>query len=207
MSEAPAAWRVIPEGHTLPLADTAVLGDVEAFTRALLHTAQCQGFFDAPRSSITADGAAWLWGIASDNFPRSVQMVDGGHARQPLAAAAPAHFPDQPTPAAAWLHAQTEVLFEGPLAPLLAELNQAGLSEFAQYFEPHQARMRSLDFREAGLPIASASVESEVKQFKQRLAAPAMRWSRPGVERMIPLRAAVLDGSFDRRWPQAACPH
>jgi hypothetical protein len=98
------------------------------------------------------------------------------------------------------------VLFEGPLDPLLAELTQAGLSEFAHYFETHQVRMRYLDFQEAGLPIGSGSVESEVKQFKQRLAAPGMRWSRPGVERMIPLRAAVLDGSFDRRWPQAACP-
>ncbi len=71
-------------------------------------------------------------------------------------------------------------------------------------FETHQARLRSLDFQEAGLPIGSGSVESEVKQFKQRLTAPGMHWSRPGAERMIPIRAAVLDGSFDQRWDQAA---
>ena len=83
------------------------------------------------------------------------------------------------------------------------DLNQAGLSEFAHYFETHQARMRYLDFQEAGLPIGSGSVESEVKQFKHRLTAPGMRWSRPGVERMIPIRPAVLDGSFDVRGDQA----
>jgi hypothetical protein len=30
-----------------------------------------------------------------------------------------------------------------------------------------------------------------------------MRWSRSGVRRMIPLRSAVLDGSFDQRWAAA----
>jgi hypothetical protein len=82
-------------------------------------------------------------------------------------------------------------------------LNEAGLSEFAHYFETHKARMRYLDSQEAGLPIGSGSVESEVKQFKQRLAGPGMRWSRPGAERMIPIRAAVLDNSFDARWASA----
>jgi hypothetical protein len=79
---------VIPDVHTVPLAYTAVLGDVEAFTRTLVHTAQGQGFFDARQSSITADGATWIWGIASDNFPHSVQIVDWCHARQHLADAA-----------------------------------------------------------------------------------------------------------------------
>jgi len=64
--------------------------------------------------------------------------------------------------------------------------------------------MHYLDFQEAGFPIGSGSVESEVKQFKQRLTAPGMHWSRPGAQRMIPIRAAVLDGSFDVRWSQAA---
>jgi hypothetical protein len=195
---------VIPAVHTVPLAYTAVLGDVETFTPALVQTARRQGFFDAPSSSITADGAPWIWSVCSDNFPQSVQIVDWYHARQHLADAAQAHFPDQPQHAAAWLQAQSDVLFEGPLNPLLAELNQAGLSEFAHYFETHQARMRYLDFQEAGFPIGSGSVESEVKQFKQRLAAPGMRWSRAGAQRMIPIRAAVLDGSFDGRWSQAA---
>jgi hypothetical protein len=204
VSDDPPDSSVIPEVHTVPLAYTAVLGDVEAFTRALVRTAQRQGFYDASQSSITADGATWIWNLSSDNFPQSVQIVDWCHARQHLADAAQARFPEQPQQATAWLQAQSDVLFEGPLASLLAELNQAGLTEFAHYFQTHQARMRYLDFQEAGLPIASGSVESEVKQFKHRLAAPGMRWSRAGAERMIPIRAAVLDSSFDRHWPQAA---
>jgi len=194
---------VIPEVHTVPLVYTAVLGDVEAFAPVLVRAAQTHGFFEAPQSSIPADGASWIWGVADCHFPHSIQIVDWYHARQHLADAAHARFPDQPQLAAAWLQAQTETLFEGPLNPLLADLNQADLSGFAHYFETHQARMRYLDFQEAGFPIGSGSVESEVKQFKQRLAAPGMRWSRAGAERMTPIRAAVLDHSFDARWANA----
>ena len=204
LSEDPPDSSVIPEVPIVPLAYTAVLGDVETFTTALVQSARRQGFFDAPQSSITADGATWIWGVSRDNFPQSVQIVDWYHARQHLAEAAQARFPEQPEQAAAWLQAQSDVLFEGPLDPLLAELNQAGLSEFVHYFQTHQARMRYLDFQEAGFPIGSGSVESAVKQFKQRLAAPGMRWSRAGAQRMLPIRAAVLDGSFDARWSQAA---
>jgi len=195
---------VVPEVHTLPLVYTAVLGEVEAFEPVLVHAAQAHAFFEAAQSSIPADGAAWIWRVADRNFPHSVQIVDWYHARQHLADAAQARFPDQPLLAAAWLQTQTDVLFEGPLESLLTDLCQADLSAFAHYFETHQARMRYLDFQEAGLPIGSASVESEVKQFKQRLTAPGMHWSRPGAQRMIPIRAAVLDDSFDARWANAA---
>jgi hypothetical protein len=194
----------IPEVHTVPLGYTAVLGDVEAFTPLLVRTAQTHGFFDVPQSSIVADGAAWIWGIADRHFPHSVQIVDWYHAGAHLADAAQARFPDQPALATAWLQTQRQVLFEGSLNALLADLNQVGLSETAHYFDTHQARMHYTEFQEAGLPIASGSVESAVKQFKQRLTAPGMNWSRPGAERMIPIRAAVLDQSFDARWASSS---
>ena len=204
VSDDPPDSRVVPEVHTVPLVYTAVLGDVEAFAPVLVRAAQAHGFFEAPQSSIPADGAAWIWGVADRHFPQSVQIVDGYHAAEHLTDAAHARFPDQPPSAAAWLQAQREILFEGPLDALLADLNQAGLSEFVHYFETHQARMHYLDFKDAGFPIGSGSVESEVKQFKQRLTAAGMHWSRPGAERMIPIRAAVLDNSFDARWANAA---
>ena len=59
-------------------------------------------------------------------------------------------------------------------------------------------------FREEGYPIGSGTVESGIKQFKARLTGPGMRWSRPGAERMLVIRAAVLAGSFDDLWAAAA---
>jgi hypothetical protein len=195
---------VIPEVHTVPVVYTAVLGGVEAFAPLLVRAAQAYGFFEAAPTSMPADGATWIWRIADRHFPQRTQIVDWYHARQHLADAVQARFSDQPKLAATWLQTLTDVLFEGPLDRLLTELNQAGLTEFAHYFETHQARMRYLDFQDAGLPIGSGSVESEVKQFKQRLAGPGMPWSRPGAERIIPIRAAVLDNSFDTRWANVA---
>jgi hypothetical protein len=48
------------------------------------------------------------------------------------------------------------------------------------------------------------TVESGVKQFKVRLTGPGMRWSRPGADRMLVIRAAVLQGAFDTLWQRAA---
>ena len=86
----------------------------------------------------------------------------------------------------------------------MAQLERADLLDEARYFQTHQARMTYTDFRDEGYPIGSGSVESEVKQFKLRLDGPGMYWSRQGADHMILIRAAVLDGSFDARWSQAA---
>ncbi len=200
----PPDSRVIPAVPTGPLVDTAVLGDVEAFAPVLVRTAQAYRFFEAAPSRIPAEGAPWMWGIADRAPPSALKSWSVRHARPLLAEAAPARFPGQPAPAAAWLQAQPQVLFDGPLAPLLAELHHAGLSEFAHYFETHPGPMRYWDFQEAGLPIGSGRVESDVQPCKQRRAGPRMRWSPPRAERRIPIRPAVLDLSFDARWAHAA---
>jgi hypothetical protein len=194
----------MPKVHTQVLRYSAVLGEVSAFTPALLELARRTGFGATALSCITADGAPWIWNLADAYFPNSRQILDWYHARQHLSVAAQALFPDQPTAATAWFQAHTDDLFEGHLPSIVAELDQADRDDVAAYFRTHQARMAYSDFQAEGFPIGSGSVESEVKQFKHRLDGPGMTWSRPGVEHMIRLRAAVLDGSFDARWSQAA---
>ncbi len=202
--EASSASASVPEVHTQVLRYSAVLGDVSAFTPILLDLARQTGFDQATRSCITADGAAWIWHLADAYFPTSLQILDWYHARQHLSGAAQVLFPNQPSPATAWFQAHTDDLFEGQLAPIVAELERADLSESAAYFRTHHARMDYADFQADAYPIGSGSVESEVKQFKHRLDGPGMSWSRPGLDHIILIRAAVLDGSFDARWSHAA---
>jgi hypothetical protein len=204
VADEPPESNLVPEVHTQVLHYAAVLGDVEAFTPTLLDLARRTGFLDASRSCITADGAAWIWNLAEAYFPTSIQILDWYHARQHLALAAQTRFSAQPASATAWFQAHTDDLFEGNLEPIVAELERADLADSAAYFQTHQARMTYIDFRDAGYPIGSGSVESEVKQFKHRLDGPGMCWSRPGAQHIIVIRAAVLDGSFDARWSQAA---
>jgi len=60
--------------------------------------------------------------------------------------------------------------------------------------------------REDGLLIGSGVVESEAKQFKARFCGPGMRWSRAGINRLLPIRTAVMQDSFDFDWKSVYSP-
>ena len=190
--------------HAQNLAYTAVLGDVEQFCPALWALAVAQDIPTARLTSVTADGAEWIWNLSADLFPDSRQIVDWFHATQHLSDAAQALFPDQPDRAKAWFHTRQDDLFLGNIQAITRPLDDAGLSQHSHYFHSHQRRMQYQEFREQGFPIGSGSVESTVKQFKARLAGPGMRWTRDAAQRMLLIRAAVLDHSFDDRWWAAA---
>ncbi|MCB0222308.1 MAG: hypothetical protein KDI02_01350, partial [Anaerolineae bacterium] len=71
----------------------------------------------------------------------------------------------------------------------------------AGYLENNKRRMNYLECREEGFLLGSGMVESGAKQFKARFCGPGMRWSRSGLERLIPIRSAILSHSFDQLWP------
>jgi hypothetical protein len=190
--------------HAQNITYTAVLGDVARFGPALWALAVDQHMPTAQASSVTSDGAEWIWNLADDLFPDSSQIVDWFHACQHLSEAASALFPDAPDAAQRWYRARQDDLFLGNIAAITTPLDQASLSQFSHYFHTHQRRMQYQQFRENGLPIGSGSVESTVKQFKARLTGPGMRWNPEPAQRMLLIRAAVLDGSFDKRWHRAA---
>ncbi len=190
--------------HGVNVTYTAVLGTVHEFAPALWALAVAHEVPTAAESSVTADGAEWIWNLAPDYFPDSVQIVDWYHATQHLAQAAHALYPDDDQQAQRWYRHHLDTLFVGCLDPITRPLDQAGLSEHSRYFHVHQRRMQYQQFREHGYPIGSGTIESGIKQFKARLSGPGMRWSRPGAQRMLILRAAVLGHDFDRLWPLAA---
>ncbi|BCX03507.1 MAG: hypothetical protein KatS3mg053_1445 [Candidatus Roseilinea sp.] len=57
--------------------------------------------------------------------------------------------------------------------------------------------MQYADFRRAELPIGSGVVESAAKQFKQRVGGAGVSWLAEGWHNLLPLRAAVMSGTFD----------
>lgn len=199
----PDTAELVEMPHAVNIAYTAVLGDVKTFAPALWHIAVRHGLPTAHESSVTADGAEWIWNLVADYFPDSIQIVDWYHAIQHLALAAQALHLDQPDKAKPWLLKHTRSLFQGQVHLITQSLDEAGLTDHSHYFHTHHRRMNYLEFRENGWPIGSGSVESEVKQFKTRLSAAGMRWSRLGAQRMLLIRGAVLDNSFDALWAAA----
>ena len=76
----------------------------------------------------------------------------------------------------------------------------------AAYLDTHKRRMQYLELREDGYLIGSGMVESGGKRFKSRFCGAGMRWSRTGIERLIPIRAAILSHRFNASWQAAYNP-
>lgn len=194
----------VERAHGVHMAYTAVLGTAEQFAPALWAVAVAHHVPTAAASSVSADGAEWIWNLVADYFPDSVQIIDWYHATQHLASAAQALYPQDEQKAHLWFDHRREDLFLGNVTRIIQPLEQQGFTDQAHYFQVHQRRMQYQEFQEQGYPIGSGTVESGVKQFKARLTGPGMRWSRPGAERMLVIRAAVLQGNFDTLWQRAA---
>jgi hypothetical protein len=182
---------------------TAVLGEVGPFRQAVWTLVLDTHFEMTSFSSVVADGAPWIWNVATEVSPDSVQIIDFYHAAQHLSQAAQALSPTDPVRATAWNDRMRDHLKLGQVWVIIHALNAAHLPDQAHYFSTHQRRMAYQEFREDGFPIGSGTVESAVKQFKARLTGPGMSWSRPAAEQMLVLRAAVLSGTFDALWRAA----
>jgi hypothetical protein len=188
----------------------AQLGGPEEIGQQIWQEALRRGWQQVPETEVVADGAAWIWNLASDYFYDSTQVVDWYHATEHLANAAQQLYPQDQGVRKRWLHEHKTLLFQGhpdrvvqhlrkkteTLPPTTADV----LHQEAGYFETHKHRMYYLDFRNDGWLIGSGTVESAAKQYKHRFSGPGMRWSRTGLEKLIPIRSLVLSHAFARAW-------
>ena len=201
LDEATKEW--VDQAHGVKMAYRAVLGSVAEFAPALWALAVEHRVPQAADQSVTADGADWIWNLADDLFPDSLQIVDWYHATGYLAGAAEALYPNDAAAAQRWRQARRTDLYLGQTHKIIEPLERAGLTTQAEYFRKHTRRMQYQEFHEQGYPLGSGTVESGIKRFKHRLSGPGMRWSRRGAERMLVLRAAVMSGTFNALWAQA----
>lgn len=194
---------LVQRAHATRQAYTAVLGSADQFAPALWALAWRHGVPTAADSSVTADGAKWIWQLVADLFPDSVQIVDWCHACEHLAGAARALHPNDDAAAQRWYRKRCKELYKGEIHKITLRLDTAGLGEHARYFHTHKRRMQYQTCIEEGYPVGSGTVESAIKQFKHRLSGPGMRWSRQGAEQMLVIRGAVMAQGFDDLWAAA----
>lgn len=192
--------------HGVNVHYTAILGTKDAFTPALWALAVQHDIPTARNRSVVADGALWIWDVAENVCPDGQQVVDWYHATEHLYKAATVLYPyDTDLPKRQrWYKKYKDHLYMGQIDKIIAVLHQRDASHFATYFQRHKRRMQYLEFREEGLPIGSGTVESGVKQFKQRLTGTGMRWHLENANRMIILRSAILGYDFDDLWAKVA---
>ena len=157
---------------------------------------------------VLGDGAAWIWERAQAFLGvgdvEVIEIVDIYHAYGYLWAVGNAVFGTGSPAATAWVEALKDRLYEHGAAPVLAalaaltpvtveatEAQQAAVN----YFRTHAARMDYPHFVARHLPIGSGAVESSCKCLVQARAKQAgMRWSTPGVQSVVSLRALHRSG-------------
>jgi hypothetical protein len=160
------------------------------------------------------DGAAGNWKQFATHFPHRVEVLDWYHAVEHLWIVGQGRYGEGSAPAAAWVKGQEQALWEGhpeqvvqTLRALAEEEHGQAAAEAIHYFVTNRGRMDYARYRAAGYPIGSGSAESGCKQLvNQRMKQAGMRWSPPGAQAILNLRAVLLGGQWEQAWPHTAPP-
>jgi hypothetical protein len=175
---------------------------------------QC-GLEQAQQVVILGDGAPWIWNLVAEHFPGAVQIVDLYHAKEHVWDVAHAVFGRGTAAGTAWAmhactlleqgHSEALVCAISALPPIVPEPGQArSIPERAvDYFTTHAQRMRYPLFRAQGMHLGSGIAEAACKTIVgTRAKRCGMRWTPEGLDALLPLRTAVLNGSYDSWWEE-----
>lgn len=194
------------------------LDDSSSFGKLMASEAHRKGFFEAPRRAFVADGMKCNWTVWKRHFPTFTPIVDLLHAISYLYHAAVAIGQDEDFgwglcadwtrdcwqgrvdgvigDLAQWLDEQPAIEDETP------ETDRRRIVETSLgYLRNNRSRMDYPSYRQAGLPIGSALMESLVKEINRRVKGTEKFWNDPsGANPILALKAASLcdDGRLEK---------
>jgi hypothetical protein len=196
-----------------PKSYVARRGSAGAFAPLLYALAQQQGLAEGQELVVLGDGAPWIWNLAAEHFPTAVQIVDLWHARQHVWQVANAVFGATTANGALWAEQQCQLLEDGNIEALVEAIallppisppptcTRSIAEQAIGYFITNAARMRYPVFRAQGLHVGSGIAEAACKTVvSTRLKHSGMRWTPAGLDALLALRTARLNGTFDRFW-------
>ncbi len=195
----------------LDSSDTGAIETAEEFGRRIYLEAWNRGWSRAQKKVVMGDGAEWIWNLADQHFPGTVQIVDLYHARQHLWDLVRRLYPNDPAGQQAWMKVhQKRLLDKGKIEKLVFSLrstrstNTEVLEKIrteADYFERNAERMRYPKFRRQHLFIGSGVIEAGCKTvIGCRLKQSGMFWTVRGANAIIALRCCHLNGRFETYW-------
>jgi hypothetical protein len=188
----------------------AGLWEVDAFARQQYAEGVRRGLEQCPALSSVNDGAEWIERTTRENFPAAIQVIDWSHVEERLGVVATAAL-GEGTAAHEWVEARLDKLWEGkPRAvrsalPHLERKAPAGakalVKENIVYFQNQQPRMHYDQYRAAGLPIGSGTVESAATTLVHlRLKRPGRGWCRDNAQSMLAALSELNSDRFELTW-------
>jgi hypothetical protein len=192
----------------------AAIEGAEPFGLRLYTEAWRRGWSRAEKRVILADGAVWIWNLASQHFPGAVEIVDLYHARQHLHDLCAKLLPHDEKLRKRSLARCLDRLDKGKIEALVKlvqelpaateELGQLRATE-AEYFARNQERMRYPTFRAQGLFVGSGVIEAGCRTVvAQRLKQSGMFWTTRGANAILALRCCRLNRRFEDYWADRA---
>ncbi len=161
------------------------------------------------------DGSVGLWTLALLLLKGATFILDFFHASEYLWKAAYVFHPETSPEAQAFVRRYLRMLLEGKVGYVIGALRQMLtkhgktlnavqrkiLLTTINYYERNRKYMRYDQYLAAGYPIGSGAVEGACRHLvKDRMEGSGMRWTVPGAEAVLKIRAVQLNGDWDPFW-------
>jgi hypothetical protein len=185
------------------------LCDSDAFGRMMQFEADSRGFYSADKKAFVSDGLPYNWTIQKRHFSGFTPILDFVHAVEKLYAASRCVNDE----AEAWDEyvRWADACWRGNVSGVISDLRQHQtrigtptpncdktdprkiLHDTIGYLSNNESRMNYPEYRQKGLPVTSAHMESLVKELNQRVKGTEKFWD-DGVsgEAILQIRAAAL---------------
>jgi hypothetical protein len=208
-AEEPAAGRPRPAAKELR---ATLTGKPAALARLAARAAQWDGPDVRDRVALT-DGDDGLQRLVRQHLPDYPLVLDIIHAVEYLWDAATALLGERHPKRTAWVRRQLLRLLSGQVGEVIRRLERLAahpgrratqrqaLQRTIGYYRRNAAHMRYDAYLAAGWPIGTGVIESACGHLvKARCDQAGMRWTQPGAEALLDLRAVRLNGDWDRYW-------
>jgi len=202
----PADWRPKRLVRTV----LSSMAEAKDFGKQMAREAKRRRFAEAPAKAFLGDGLPWNWSIWKQHFSDFTPILDFIHVLSYLFLAAKAVHSaseDAWSQYLAWMRGA----WQGEIAQILEELRvlqvkmgeplrdaadsdpRKILTKTIHYLENNRDRMKYPEYRQKGLPVTTAWMESLVKEMNYRVKGTEMFWNDPnGVEAMLQVRTVAL---------------
>ena len=160
------------------------------------------------------DGAIWIWLIVQMCWAPCVEILDWWHLVEKLWEVAAVWFSQDQAATTGWVESQKDHLWQRDGRPVIHAIRQLcprgqplpeKVWQVVHYIFTHRGRIHYYQFRQAGYPIGSGTVESGGKVVVQeRMKQAGMRWSRKNAQAMLALRSILLSDRWDEVWSSLA---